>query len=119
MRVTSESVEEWDDAPGRRGDGEGILAGEFGWDAGATFVRHENLSEPGRWYGELGGTGTRRTKTFCGKRGDRKQMYFPQHARIRIVLQSWSTNSVYGLTIGMHHDMLYNLILRQEPFLLG
>lgn len=80
MRVTSESVEEWDDA-GKRGDGEGILSGMFGWDAGTTFVRHENLSEPGRWYGELGVTGTSGIKTFCGKRGDRKRMYHPRNGR--------------------------------------
>jgi hypothetical protein len=48
MRVTFESVKEWDDAQGRWGDGEGTLGGEFGWDAGMTFVQHENFGEPGR-----------------------------------------------------------------------
>jgi hypothetical protein len=46
-------------------------------------------------------------------------LYLPQHARIRIVLQSWLTNGVYGLAIGTHHVMLYNLVIRQEPFLFG
>jgi len=44
-------------------------------------VRHENLSEPGRWYGEVGGTGMRGTKTFGGNRGDRSRMYHPRKGR--------------------------------------
>ena len=48
MRVTFESVKEWDDAQGRRVDGEGTLGGEFGWNAGMMSVQHENFSEPRR-----------------------------------------------------------------------
>jgi hypothetical protein len=39
MRITFESVKEWDDAQGWWGDGEGTLGGEFGWDAGTLTHR--------------------------------------------------------------------------------
>lgn len=88
VSVVSESVAAWWDAPGRRGDGDGYGGGRVfpmgarGGDVGEeTLVRHENLSEPGRWYGELGGTGIRGTKTFGGKRGDRSRMYHPHKGR--------------------------------------
>lgn len=64
-------------------------------------------------------------KTFRGKRGDRKRMYHPRSGRcishntveFALSCNHGSNNGVCGLAIGTHDDMLYNLIVRQEPFL--
>jgi hypothetical protein len=78
VSVTSESVEEWI-AAGSRGEADGRLADTA--DGDATLVRHENLSEAGEWYGELGGTGRRGTKTPRGKLGARRRIYHPRKGR--------------------------------------
>ena len=39
-----------------------------------TLVRKENLSEPGVWWGELGGTGTKGMKTFGRSAGTEHQL---------------------------------------------
>jgi len=107
VSVTSESVEEWD-ATGTRDEGEGRLADTGGGDA--TLVRHENFSELGEWYGELGGTGTRDTKTPRGKLGARKRIYHPRkgrcisHNTFDVALSTtWSMISLSDKTWSLNH----------------
>ena len=125
MSVVSESVAEWCGAPGRRGNGNGRLASARGEDAGETLVRQENLSEPGLGYAELGGTGTRGMKTFGGKRGERRRMYHPRkgrcisHNRVEFALSCNDDGQQRrcGIAVGTHNNMLYDLVIRQEPLL--
>ena len=78
VRVTSESVEEWIATGTRDEEGDRLADAGVG---GATLVRQENLRAAGEWYGELGGTGRRGTKTPRGKLGALRRIYQPRKGR--------------------------------------
>ena len=70
------------------------FVGEFRWDTSATFMHHKNLSEPGRWYGKLGGTGIMRM-------GIAKQVYLFYSA-------NHSTTVEYASSRTHQHPKYYN-----------